>query len=177
MRTGAAITSAVGRSLSFVVEGDPQTKGSAKGFCPYAWAEAAVAACRKTGKRIGPRVIITNDNDNAKAWQETIAQATRDVLNGAPMFAGAVVVDLAFYLPRPQRIKGGTVAHLTRPDVDKLARCALDGLTGTAYEDDGRVSAIRIRKQYAAADHNRPRVEITITEAAVSDPVAPALFT
>jgi Holliday junction resolvase RusA-like endonuclease len=170
-------TIAAARRLAFVVEGLPQTKGSIKGFCPYAWALEAVQKARATGKKVGPRVIITNDNDNAKAWQSLIAEAARSVLNGAPMFAGAVVVELAFYMPRPQRLKAGQVAHTTRPDVDKLARCALDGLTGILYVDDGRVSAIGIRKQYATAADDRPRVEITITEATVEDPASPHLFT
>lgn len=171
-----------GRSLSFVVEGAAQTKGSAKAFVPYKWAEEAVHRARATGKRIGPRAVITNDNPAAEAWQKAITEAARKSRRGGPLvagelMAGAVVVDLAFYLPRPIKIRGGLVSHTTRPDVDKLARCALDGLTGVVYADDGQVVGIRITKQYAAAEDNRPRVEVSITETTVADPTAPPLFT
>jgi Holliday junction resolvase RusA-like endonuclease len=36
-----------------------------------------------------------------------------------------------------------------RPDADKLARALLDALTGYAYDDDGQVIALSIRKIYA----------------------------
>jgi crossover junction endodeoxyribonuclease RusA len=162
------------RSLSFVVEGTPQTKGSAKGFCPLSWAREAVRENRP------PRVVITNDNPAAKAWQEEVAAAAREARRTGPLvrgelMAGAVAVDLAFYLPRPLKLRGGLVSHTTRPDVDKLARCVLDGLTGVVYGDDGQVAAIRLRKQYAPDE--RARVEITITETTVADPAAPPLFT
>lgn len=167
--------SAGARSLSFVVLGVSQTKGSAKGFCPLSWAREAVRQNRP------PRVVITNDNPAAKAWQEEIAAHAREARRGGPLvrgelMAGAVVVDLAFHLERPQKIRSSIVSHTTRPDVDKLARCVLDGLTGIVYVDDGQVAAITMRKQYAAIGE-RPRVEVTITEATLADPAAPPLFT
>ena len=163
------------RSLSFVVNGEAQTKGSARAFVPFESARAAVRA----GK--SPRAFVTNDNPAAKAWQEWVAECARDARFGGPLargelMGGAVVVDLAVYLPRPIKLKASTVQHTTRPDVDKLARCVLDGLTGVIYRDDGQVAAIRMSKQYAAAGE-RPRVEITVTEATIADPAAPPLFT
>ena len=172
--SGSALVAA-GRALVFTVEGDAQTKGSAKGFCPLSWAREAVRQNR------APRVVITNDNPAAKAWQETITEAAREARRGGPLvagelMAGAVVVDLAFYMPRPLRLRSGQVQHTTRPDVDKLARCVLDALTGVVYVDDGQVAAIRMVKQYAAGG-DPARVEITVREATVADPAAPPLFT
>lgn len=176
------ITAPVGaRSLAFTVDGIPQTKGSAKAFVIFAHVLEAVDRFRKTGKRIAPRAIITNDNDNAKHWQTTVMDRALEARRGGPLvvgelMAGAVVVDLLFYLPRPQKIRSSIVSHTTRPDVDKLARCVLDGLTGVVYGDDGQVVAIRLAKQYAPID-GTPGVRIIITEAHVADPAAPALFT
>jgi Holliday junction resolvase RusA-like endonuclease len=169
------------RSLSFTVAGDPETKGSARAFVVFGDVLAAVDRFRKSGKRIAPRAYITNDNPNAKAWQETVMDAALEARRGGPLLAGelmigAVVVDLLFYMPRPLKIRSSIVSHTTRPDVDKLARCVLDGLTGVIYRDDGQVAAIRLAKQYAPID-GRPGVTITITEAAVADPAAPPLFT
>ncbi len=168
------------RSLSFTVAGDPETKGSARGFVMFGEVLEAVDRFRKTGKRVSPRAYITNDNPNAKAWQETVMDAALIARRAGPLLAGelmigAVVVDLVFHLSRPLKIRSSIVSHTTRPDVDKLARCVLDGLTGVIYRDDGQVVAIRLAKQYAPID-GAPGVTITITEAAVADPAAPPLF-
>jgi Holliday junction resolvase RusA-like endonuclease len=169
------------RSLTFTVDGDPETKGSARGFVQFADVLAAVDLFKKTGKRISPRAYITNDNPNAKQWQETVMDAAIEARRRGPLvvgelMAGPVVVDLAFRMPRPQKIRSSVVSHTTRPDADKLARCVLDGLTGVIYRDDGQVAAIRISKQYAPIGE-AAGVTITITEANVVDPSAPALFT
>jgi Holliday junction resolvase RusA-like endonuclease len=169
------------RSLSFTVDGLPQTKGSARAFVQFGEVLAAVDRFKRTGQRISPRAYITNDNPNAKAWQETVMDAAIEARRGGPLvrgelMAGAVVVDLVFYLERPKKIRGSAVSHTTRPDVDKLARCVLDGLTGVVYADDGQVVAIRLAKQYAPID-GRAGVTISISEAAVADPAAPPLFT
>jgi len=175
------ITKFVGaRALSFTVDGDPQTKGSARAFVQFGEVLEAADRFRKTGKRIAPRAYITNDNPNAKHWQETVMDAAIEARRGGPLvagelMAGPVVVDLRFYLARPLKLANVTVTHATRPDADKLARCVLDGLTGVVYADDGQVVAVRIAKQYAPID-GRPGVAITITEAAVADPAAPSLF-
>lgn len=169
------------RSLTFRVDGDPQTKGSARAFVQFAEVLAAVDRFRKTGQRISPRAYITNDNPNTKAWQETVMDAALEARRGGPLvqgelMAGAVVVDLVFHLPRPLKIRSSIVSHTTRPDVDKLARPVLDALTGAIYADDGQVVAMRLAKQYAPIG-GAPGVTITISEAAVADPAAPPLFT
>jgi Holliday junction resolvase RusA-like endonuclease len=175
------IAPAGARSLTFTVAGDPETKGSATAFIPFGSVLEAVAQFKKTGRKISPRAFITNDNPNAKHWQETVMDAAIEARRGGPLLrgelmAGPVVVDLVFYLARPQKLRSSIVTHTTRPDVDKLARCVLDGLTGVVYSDDGQVVAVRLAKQYAPIG-GRPGVQITITEAAVADPAAPPLFT
>jgi Holliday junction resolvase RusA-like endonuclease len=169
------------RSLTFTVDGDPQTKGSATAFVVWAHVLEAVERFRKTGKRITPRAFITNDNPNAKAWQESVMDAAIEARRRGPLvagelMAGPVVVDLAFRMARPLKLRSTIVSHTTRPDADKLARCVLDGLTGVVYRDDGQVAAIRISKQYAPIGE-AAGVTISITEANVADPAAPALFT
>jgi crossover junction endodeoxyribonuclease RusA len=169
------------RSLTIVVDGDPQTKGSATAFVVWAHVLEAVDRFQKTGKRLAPRAFITNDNPKAKDWQETVMDCALEARRGGPLLAGelmagAVVVELSFRMARPLKLRSSIVSHTTRPDVDKLARCVLDGLTGVVYKDDGQVVAIRLAKQYAPIGE-KPGVTITITEAHVADPAAPALFT
>ena len=160
------------RVVRFTVEGVAQTKGSAKAFVPFKWAAAAIARARHTGRKIGPRAVITNDNTHARAWQSAIATIARVEFHRRAPFPAGVRVDLAFYLTRPKSLKKGVHYHGTRPDVDKLARCVLDGLTGIAYLDDGQVVELRLHKEYAALDA-WPRVEIAIREAP-ADPGAQA---
>jgi Holliday junction resolvase RusA-like endonuclease len=169
------------RSMTITVEGPPQTKGSAKAFVVWTHVLEAVDRFKRTGKRLPPRAFITNDNPNAKAWQEAVMDAAiaarrRGPLLQGELMAGAVVVDLTFRLPRPLKLRSSIVAHTSTPDVDKLTRCVLDGLTGVVYKDDGQVVAVRAAKQYAPIGDG-PGVTITISEAAVADPAAPPLFT
>src|SRR5688572_10303271 len=86
-------------------------------------------------------VAVTSDNKHVKAWQKQIARAARfapgDQAAGAK---GAFAVTLRFFIAPPQKIpadRGGL--PIVRDDVDKLARAALDALTGVLYDDDAQV--------------------------------------
>ena len=48
-------------------------------------------------------------------------------------------------------------------DVDNVAKSVLDGLTGVAYEDDGQVVELLVRKHKVKREEEE-RVEIEITE-------------
>jgi Holliday junction resolvase RusA-like endonuclease len=52
------------------------------------------------------------------------------------------------------------VADLRRTDCDNLAKSILDGLKTVAFPDDSQVTDLLVRKR---VDHEKPRVEITIT--------------
>jgi crossover junction endodeoxyribonuclease RusA len=73
-------------------------------------------------------------------WEAKIAGATPHKL--------PVKITIIFLMPRPKTVKRNmpTVA----PDLDKLIRGVLDGLTGIAYEDDAQVVEIHARKVYGA---------------------------
>lgn len=87
-------------------------------------------------------------------------QAVRESCFGQPL-TGALAVELVFYMPR-----GVTVKRLrpsTTPDIDKIIRCTLDGLTeGKAWKDDGQVVSIAAEQHYA--DDCRPGASILIWE-------------
>ena len=88
-------------------ESDPQTKGSAKAFVVFGDVLAAVDRFRKTGKRIAPRAYITNDNPNAKAWQETIMDAAIQARRGGPLVQGelsTVTEPAMVYIPCPKML-------------------------------------------------------------------------
>lgn len=94
-------------------------------------------------------------------WREAVRAETQRVLDGEAPLAGPVLVSVRFWLPRPRsHYRTGRNAHLLRdsaprrpsgtPDVDKLARAVLDGLTaGGAFADDGQVVRLFASKHYA----------------------------
>ena len=146
------------RVVTFDVCGVPQPKGSARSFVPKAWAEAAVAAGRS------PRAVVTSANPKLKEWQTAVAQAAQPfAVEG--LFVGPVAVALVFRLQRPKSAPRRVVHHVTKPDVDKLARACLDGLKGVLYRDDANVVTLRARKVFAI-ESAALGVEITVGAAA-----------
>jgi len=66
----------------------------------------------------------------------------------------AVAVEIDFYMPRPKSTPKRVLWPAKRPDIDKLARAVLDGLTeGGAWLDDSQVVRLRVEKHYADAPY------------------------
>lgn len=73
-----------------------------------------------------------------------------------PFNDGATRVELRFLLPRPKTAK--RMWPTVTPDIDKLARAVLDGLTRWQYvEDDCQIVSLEAMKQYAQ-DEQEPGV-------------------
>lgn len=154
------------RRVAFTVLGAAQTKGSAKAFVPFKWAKEAVAQ----GK--APRALVTNDNPNARDWEQRIATEAQKA-GGGELFTGPVVLSVAFHLPRPKSLPKRVTHHMTRPDCDKATRCVLDALTDVLYGDDGQVVELHVSKQYAEVGA-APRADIRLEEAIAPAPIEPA---
>lgn len=160
-------------TLRFTVPGVSQTKGSTKAFIPKGWT----------------RAIITNDNPKAKAWAQLIAEAAAAALVETklqPFDVGAVILDVWFYLPRPQKFlakkyAGIDVPHTTRPDADKLLRCVKDALSQVVWRDDSMVVDAYAHKRFCAVGEF-PRADITVRGATfelpkpIVHPHTPTLF-
>lgn len=154
------------REVRLEVVGVAQTKGSARAFVPKSWAAKALAI----GKQ--PRAVITNDNAKSKGWASSISNCAAIELarphHQGKQFTGPVCVEITFYLPRPKKYQtkkyaGVDVPHVTKPDADKLARCAKDALTKVVYTDDSQVTDLIARKRYVEAGRF-PRAEIVVRE-------------
>lgn len=120
----------------FTVRGEPIPQGSARAFVR------------------GGRPIVTSDNPRLSAWRDAIAAEAAQAMTG-PMVLGAVAVRVSFYLPRPKGHYGkrGLLPsapryHVTKPDVDKLIRAVLDGITGIVVKDDSQVIYVEGHKSY-----------------------------
>lgn len=127
--------------IAFFAPGKPETKGSTKAFV------------------VAGRARITNANPRAKSWAAVVSHAAQLAMAGQEPTRAPVRLDLVFFMPRPASHYGTGKKAATlkpgapevcpkRPDLDKLARCALDALTGIVYADDCQVVEISTRKVY-----------------------------
>jgi Holliday junction resolvase RusA-like endonuclease len=130
--------------ISFEVPGLPQQKGSID----------------FKGMR-GGKPIMTSSNKNLAGWASKAGIIAKAARRGTPTIQGAVAVHLTFSFPRPKdhygtgrnasQLKENAPEYMiTRPDIDKVTRAALDMLTaGGVYLDDNRVVELQVNKEYA----------------------------
>ena len=128
------------KRLQFDVPGVPVAKGSAKAF-----------VIRGTNRA----VVMQTNRDKQRPWASSIALAARDA--GAQQFDGPVTVRITFWMPRPKShynahgvLRPSRLDELPakKPDLDKLARCVLDALTGVCWHDDAQVCSLACSKVY-----------------------------
>lgn len=117
---GEAIT---GISAQFFVAGKPIPQGSLK--------------------FINGHAIHVRAQDLA-LWRADIANTARTAK--VEIAKEGVEVHLTFVMLKPKTVNRSE--PYIRPDIDKLARAVLDGLTGVAYEDDQQVVKLTAVKEY-----------------------------
>jgi crossover junction endodeoxyribonuclease RusA len=116
-----------GIEKSFFVKGKPVSQGSLK--------------------FIKGRAIHVKGRELA-LWRGTIAAIARGA-NITKIQVG-VDMDLVFIFNKPKTVKRDE--PFVRPDLDKLIRAVLDGLTGVAYEDDQQVVRLTAQKAYGETE-------------------------
>jgi Holliday junction resolvase RusA-like endonuclease len=136
-------------TIRFFVAGEPQSKGSTRAFV------------------VKGRPIITSSNRNLKGWEQRVAhEAQVKAAEVGWMFdaKGSFDVEVHFFFPVPGSYpKKWWFAHTKRPDLDKLARAVLDGLTRILFVDDAQVTGIEATKGYCVpAEGERPGVDVTV---------------
>ena len=107
------------------------------------------------------RVGMVEQSKAVGPWREAVRAETQRAMLERPPLGGPVYVSLKFTMPRPKsHFRTGRYSALLRadapvwpsgkPDVDKLARAVLDGLTaGGAWKDDSQVVILAAEKAYA----------------------------
>jgi Holliday junction resolvase RusA-like endonuclease len=129
--------------LTFFIPGDPKPQGSKRGFVTK---HGKVALVEQAGKPL-------------KNWRNTITlTATRERINSAwePYTSGPIGIELVFGLHKP--IKPKYPVPAVRPDIDKLVRSVLDGLTDShLWQDDSQVIELIAKKTY-----NTTGVQVTV---------------
>lgn len=140
-------------TVSLTVYGNSQPAGSKRAF-------------QRPGARFAQ---VVDANPKAAGWKDQIGRACAEQYGG-PFLEGPLVMIVRFYQPR---IKGhfGTGRNagllkdsaparpVVKPDIDKLSRAILDGLTGQLYHDDAQVVTKLAEKHYGVP----ARVEIEVT--------------
>lgn len=153
--------------IEFAVRGLPVAQGSARAFVR------------------GGRAIVATDAHKTRSplgsWRTAIAAAAAEAMAGAP-WSGPVAVRLSFrpasrpashWLPanrrRPLRELrlDAPYHHAGKPDADKLARAALDALTGVVFEDDRQVASLEVLKRWPAEGEG-PGVTIRVAQLGVT---------
>ena len=129
-------------TLRFTVPGIPKPQGSKQGFV-----------------RNGRVTMVEMAGAPLKEWRKAITLTARleAARQGWVLTDGPVTVKAEFFLPRPKQPKWPLPA--VRPDLDKLARALLDGLTeaNTIWVDDCQVTDLTLAKTYGL-----PGVAVTI---------------
>ena len=120
-------------SVEFYVPGVPVPQGSKKSI-PH--------------KASGQFVMI-DAHPGLKAWRRTVTDVAREHFGEYGRHAPLMVL-ARFNLPRPKSVKRDHPA--VKPDLDKLTRALLDGITDAGvWVDDGQVITLHVDKRYGEA--------------------------
>lgn len=120
-------------SVSFTVDGTPAPQGSKKAIVR------------------GKRAVLIESSKKVPVWRAQVAAAARTVMGDREPFTAPVRVEVVFWMARP-----ATVSETKRPlpsvypDIDKLSRALLDGMTAIVYRDDSLVVDLVASKRYSA---------------------------
>lgn len=150
--------------VSFAVRGLPIAQGSAKAFIPKGSTRAIVATdANKSNSPLG-------------AWRGAIARAASDAMGDEPAWTGPTTVTAYFVFPRPNshflpanrrrptpELRLDAPRFVTSPpDIDKLARALLDGITNVIVRDDSQVGGLMTWKVYED-DDRRPGCQVRVS--------------
>lgn len=121
----------------------------------------------KTAAVISGRAVMFDANKKLKSWRQAITMATNLELTRLRWTGyepgDALVVFLHFHLERPKSVK--RLEPTVKPDLDKLVRAVLDGITDArAWNDDSQVVAV-----YATKNYGVPGVEIRVYNKSVTN--------
>lgn len=103
-----------------------------------------------------------------KPWRKAVTQAVIEQTGDWKLTADPIEVSFNVFLPRPRTVT--RPLHTVKPDIDKLARAILDGITDskTIWVDDSQVINLRARKHYVW-EELEPQVTIRIYNALEKD--------
>jgi crossover junction endodeoxyribonuclease RusA len=124
-------------SISFTIVGNPTPKGSLTRMPNGAMLQAGTANSRK----------------RFSEWRTDIRDASLIAMNGRNPSNSAIRLMVEFALPYPtssvRKYQMGWLPCVKKPDVDKLLRALMDGMTKVVWRDDSQVIYVTVNKVYA----------------------------
>jgi crossover junction endodeoxyribonuclease RusA len=124
-------------SISFRIIGNPTPKGSLTRMPNGSMLPAGTTASRK----------------RFSEWRTDIRDAALIAMDGRNPSDSAIRIMVEFALPYPQssirKYQMGWWPAIKKPDVDKLLRALMDGLTKVVWRDDSQVTYVTVNKVYA----------------------------
>jgi len=126
-------------AVRFEVRGLPVAQGSLRAF-----------------RTRGGYPVITSTAKGLAAWRRLVADVAQRHAPPEP-WDGPLAVELSFRLPKPKSAAKRKRWPDKRPDLDKLARAALDAITHVVIRDDSHV--VRL---LAGKDYGPPGVVVTV---------------
>lgn len=145
------MTTTIGVGHTVYVRGLPAPKGS----------KTAFVVRSKSGP---PRAVVTDkgnksSQDRLSAWKLAIHAALLEHPPATPL-QGPLVVSVYFRLPRPASAPKRVTMPAKKPDLDKLARAALDVCTGILWNDDAQIVDLHLHKRFAG--ENMPGMTLAV---------------
>lgn len=142
------------QAISFTIEGTPASKGSYR---------AVTGRSRKTGKPV-TRLIPMDSKE--RPWRDKVRQAALAAMTDN-QFGGygkdtplILLAQFALVSPKTVRRHRPTV----KPDLDKLLRCLMDGLTDSGIiHDDAQITSITTAKKYTGESDDTPGCTVLLT--------------
>lgn len=101
----------------------------------------------------GNRAVVVEQSAKVAPWRQAVASAAVTVRQQAvpEQIVDAVAVKIIFFLPRPSSVQ--RPLPWVKPDLDKLVRSTLDGISDSGlWKDDCLVVQLTASKRYATAD-------------------------
>lgn len=124
--------------IEFHVPGDPAPQGS------------------KNAYQRGGRIVLVEASTRVKPWRAAVTLMAQEAATGT--LTGPVAVTLHFALTRPKSSKRHQPT--TKPDLDKLVRAVLDGITDSGiWKDDSQVCQLTAAKTYGPTPGVQVRIE------------------
>lgn len=133
----AALFPATTAEVELRIYGEPQPQGSKTGFVNPRTGRMVMTEGRRPEAREAFKDWRGGVSAAAKQWQ-----AER---GGVAPIDAPVTVDVTFWLTKGSSLPKWRWLPWSRPDIDKLARAVLDGITGTLIRDDGWWSSTSAR--------------------------------
>lgn len=121
----------------------------------------------KTIQRAGSKAWLVNANDKKlRPWRKQVTKAVQEQLGDWKLTSDPIGIYLTFIMPRPKSVT--RPQHTVKPDLDKLIRSALDGITDAAntatstgiWVDDSQVVRLHAQKEYE--DDTPPMLRMVI---------------